>query len=55
MGGPNDAVQNMTLSSRWVILWEGQDRPLLSATNYNSNYQIVQDAGPRDDPHRDDP
>ena len=44
LGGPNDAVQNMNFSSRCLFMG-GAGPPLLSATNYNSNYRIVQNAG----------
>ena len=44
LGGPNDAVQNMSFSSRCYFMG-GAGPPLLSATNYNTNYRIVQNAG----------
>jgi len=43
LGGPNDAVQNMSFSARCYFM--GGALPLLSATNYNTNYRIVQNAG----------
>ncbi len=42
-GGPNDAVQNMPLGARCLIM-EGPGPPML-APAYNSNYQIVQAPG----------
>src|SRR5262249_18247825 len=43
MGGPNDAVQNMPVSTRCIVM-AGSGPPMLFA-GYNSNYQIVQSPG----------
>jgi hypothetical protein len=43
MGGPNDAVQNMPIGSRCIIM-AGAGPPMMSS-GYNSNYQIVQAPG----------
>ena len=52
-GGQYDAVENMPIGSRCIIM-AGAGPPMMNA-GYNSNYQIVQGAGLRDDSHRDDP
>ena len=43
MGGPNDAVQNMGIGARCLIMG-GSGPPLMDA-GYNANYQIVQEPG----------
>jgi hypothetical protein len=43
MGGPNDAVQNMPIGSRCIIMG-GSGPPLMDA-GYNANYHIVQAPG----------
>jgi hypothetical protein len=43
LGGPNDAVQNMPIGSRCLIMG-GSGPPLMDA-GYNANYQIVQEPG----------
>ena len=43
LGGPNDAVQNMPIGTRCIIM-AGSGPPLMSS-GYNANYEIVQAPG----------